>query len=312
VGCGPSSEGNSPPAPLAVGRRREDGADSAAGESKDRNPRGEAAAAAYLSSSESASGDEAPGVVSNLARKGNMTWAKTAGSNDGGSVGSDPISAPSASLSSSMSSVEQEDAAPPRVTRSSSSGSSDESSNAPAVVGAPKLSREGSDQSAAANDFDGLNNLWAQEWEEMATVAAGGKADDADAIEGEVDVAVVTVDGGLSDPDSDAPFHFLKKREVGDAMVVEEQQDGTPAIITDCDGNEYLKIYDVDSGKDIYEVIQRHPSELETVEECSSEEEEEEEEEESSSDEEEEKEEGRRGRMQLRRGGGRGGGTQFR
>ena len=48
-------------------------------------------------------------------------------------------------------------------------------------------------------------------------------------------------------------------------------------IHTDCDGNQYLKVYDLDSGEDIYEVIdQRHS--LETVEECRTEEEEEEEE----------------------------------
>ena len=46
-------------------------------------------------------------------------------------------------------------------------------------------------------------------------------------------------------------------------------------IHTDCDGNQYLKVYDLDSGEDIYEVIdQRHS--LETVEECRTEEEEEE------------------------------------
>jgi len=45
-------------------------------------------------------------------------------------------------------------------------------------------------------------------------------------------------------------------------------------IHTDCDGNQYLKVYDLDSGEDIYEVIdQRHS--LETVEECRTEEEEE-------------------------------------
>mmetsp|Transcript_2476 Transcript_2476/g.5303 ORF Transcript_2476/g.5303 Transcript_2476/m.5303 type:complete len:95 (+) Transcript_2476:233-517(+) len=69
----------------------------------------------------------------------------------------------------------------------------------------------------------------------MAT-AAEGEADDA--IEGEIDVAVLIEDGGLSDPGSDAPFHSLKKREVGNAMV-EEERDGMLAIVTDCGGNEY-------------------------------------------------------------------------
>ena len=45
-------------------------------------------------------------------------------------------------------------------------------------------------------------------------------------------------------------------------------------VCSDCDGNEYLKIHDLDSGTGINEVIHRH-HELETVKECSSEEEEE-------------------------------------
>ncbi len=68
-----------------------------AGEAKDQQKREEAVVVAAYLSSESSSGNDASGI----ARNGDRPWAKTANVNNGGSVGSDLISAPSASLLSS-------------------------------------------------------------------------------------------------------------------------------------------------------------------------------------------------------------------
>ena len=108
-------------------------------------------------------------------------------------------------------------------------------------------------------DLDNLNNFWVNEWTEMAAVGANKNI--------------------LSDPDSNQP-HFLLKKDVGDAMAGNEQNESVVVekthadvnVCTDCDGNKYLKIYDLDSGSYVYEVIHRH-HELEAVEESSSEEE---------------------------------------
>jgi len=207
--------------------------------------------------------------------KSSKPWAKDTGNDCDGSdcSGSDLISEPSASL---LSSDSKEDASSPVVTRVLS-GELEPSSDTADTDG--KL-LERLDSNPGMKDFDNLNNFWVHEWKGMA-VAAEEEANVA--VESEEEVNVVENEG-LSDPDSDQP-RFLLKKDVGDAMAEEDEQTEsavagkTPAdmnICTDCDGNAYLKIYDLDSGADVYEyeVIQGH-HELETVEECSSEEEEE-------------------------------------
>ena len=85
----------------------------------------------------------------------------------------------------------------------------------------------------------------------------------------------------LSDPDSNQS-HFLLKKDGGNAMSESKQNDSMIVennhvnvnVYSDCDSNEYLKIYGLDSDTGICEVIHQH-HELETVKECSSEEEEE-------------------------------------
>ncbi|KAL9186250.1 hypothetical protein ACHAXT_005488 [Thalassiosira profunda] len=130
---------------------------------------------------------------------------------------------------------------------------SSETSDSPASTGGS------TDESPtpAMDDFDKLNGYWLKEWSAMA------------AAEPEIETK------RASDPNEHQPRFLLIKKDVGNAMGDEDEpeEDAEKNICTDCDGNEYLKIYDLDSGMELYEVLQRS-TELETVEECSSEEEE--------------------------------------
>ncbi|KAL3767642.1 hypothetical protein ACHAW5_006880 [Stephanodiscus triporus] len=118
--------------------------------------------------------------------------------------------------------------------------------------------------SLAKENFDDLRKFWVQDRREMATTAgpSSGK--------------VVS---------EDKP-RFLLREEVGDAMesVSGSSTSTSPYvaapesnICTDRDGNKYLRIFDLNTGDNIYEVIQQRSYDLETVDEISSEESEEEE-----------------------------------
>ena len=138
-----------------------------------------------------------------------------------------------------------------------------------------------SDEEAASDegmkDFDKLNNYWVHEWKELSDVKD-----------------VVDEAKEMTDPDYGNQPRFLLKNEVGDAMnddkVVgeverssdladgsekEESPTAEENICKDCDRNTYLRIYDLDSGVDTYEVLETSHS-LEAAKECSSAEEEEE------------------------------------
>jgi len=101
-----------------------------------------------------------------------------------------------------------------------------------------KVSDESLEESESSNNNTSLNTFWAHELEKELSHSV---------------------------EEDDAEESQARRKSIDDN------------IHTDCDGNQYLKVYDLDSGEDIYEVIdQRHS--LETVEECRTEEEEEEEE----------------------------------
>ena len=159
---------------------------------------------------------------------------------------SDLVTVPSESSMLSLGKVQ--------VARSMSPSSSTVPDVLPGDNGEPSLAKE---------NFSNLRNFWVHEWRGMATTA-------------EPDYSHI-----------DQP-KFMLKEEVGDAMCddnesVEKLSTSSSLtahaaapennIITDRDGNKYLRIYDLNSGKNLYEVIQQRSYELETVEERSCEEE---------------------------------------
>ena len=82
--------------------------------------------------------------------------------------------------------------------------------------------------------------------------------------EGSEEVVVGKTVSNEKDTEDERP-RFLRREDVGDAMSEESEE--APAmtnICTDSAGNEYLKIYDIDSGREMYEVIERNGG-LETV-----------------------------------------------
>jgi hypothetical protein len=123
----------------------------------------------------------------------------------------------------------------------------------------------------AKENFSSLRNFWVHEWRGLAVTKEPSPSK----------VAVSR--------DSDQP-RFLLKEDVGNTMcddnVSVEDVSSSPTarvaapdnnICIDRDGNQYLKIYDLNSGDNIYEVIEQRSYELETVEEQSCEEDDEEE-----------------------------------
>jgi len=207
------------------------------------------------------SGSSAPDLTCDLVQNtillrnsSNEHWAKTESDSELDCHESDLFSAPSESLSAS-------------------------SSQGDIVLLAPHiLARDAqaqSDKSAPGmQDFDNLNSCWLNQWTDMAVVADGSNAEKRVTVEASVDSK------DFRDPVVDQSS-FLLKEDVGDAMAEDidtaEKSKKAPNddnICSDVDGNQYLKIYDLDSGNDTYEVI--HQSyELETVDECRSEEDEE-------------------------------------
>ena len=222
-------------------------------------------------------------------------WAKLDDSFDSGCehYESDLISAPSQSMTSNGSQEEEDEGeggehlasspsdlvSPPTVPHILSGGD---------VEGGTSLveGRNSRSTNDSMKDFDNLNNYWVHEWSAMATAK---KSTSFESIE-----TVDSVVKELANPDSGQQPRFLLRKDVGNSMDDDDEdvnnankkQDGKdqqattgkiPAesnICTDCDGNQYLKIYDLDSGRDIYEVIE-HGHSLETVEEVEEEEDEE-------------------------------------
>ena len=114
-----------------------------------------------------------------------------------------------------------------------------------------------------------LKNFWDQDWTEMAKTTK----------------STTVIEGPCDSHYIDQP-RFLLKEHFGDAMdegddKVQEELDTSTItqgsepennIIADRDGNQYLRIYDLSSGENTYEIIEQPSYELETVEERSCEE----------------------------------------
>jgi hypothetical protein len=120
---------------------------------------------------------------------------------------------------------------------------------------------------STATNVGNLRNFWEHDWTEANTAKS-------------------TVDEGPIDSHFVDKPRFLLKEHFGDAMddsddKIKEQlatstitQGSEPEnnIIADRDGNQYLRIYDLSSGENTYEIIEQPSYELETVEERSCEE----------------------------------------
>jgi hypothetical protein len=120
----------------------------------------------------------------------------------------------------------------------------------------------------AKENFSNLRNFWVHEWRGLVTKEPTPSKD-------------------VGNRDGDQP-RFMLKEDFGNAMCDESVEDLSTSptanvaapdnnICTDRDGNKYLRIYDLNSGDNIYEVIEQRSYELETVEEQSCEEDDEEE-----------------------------------
>ncbi|KAL3817083.1 hypothetical protein ACHAXA_009914 [Cyclostephanos tholiformis] len=183
---------------------------------------------------------------------GSKPWAKRDGYFESDSCGSDLETVPSESSMLSLGNVQVDRSVSP-------------TSSVPDVI-----SGNNDKPCPAREDFSNLRNFWLHEWRGMAR-------------------AEPTPDKVVTNRDSDQPRYLLKE-DVGNAMyddndgVVDLSTSQTADvaapdnnIFTDRDGNQYLRIFDLNSGDNIYEVIEQQSYELETVEEGSGEEEDEEE-----------------------------------
>ncbi|KAL7437451.1 hypothetical protein ACHAXH_007667 [Discostella pseudostelligera] len=130
-------------------------------------------------------------------------------------------------------------------------------------------------------NFESLNTFWVREWTDAVTkltAEADSKSNDAISCKKSTEVVsglrdTISCNEGLSDITCEP--RLLLKKDVGDTMSDDnnEQTGDNGNICTDGDGNQYLKIYDIDSCTNMYEVIQFSGQELETVvEECISDE----------------------------------------
>jgi hypothetical protein len=117
-------------------------------------------------------------------------------------------------------------------------------------------------------NFETLNTFWVREWTEAVT-----KLTSEYEAENEPSDTISYKEGSCDHVNREP--RLLLKKDVGDTMSDNDNESDTGAninICTDGEGNRYLKIYDIDSCTNVYEVIQLS-HELETVvEECSSEE----------------------------------------
>ena len=108
-------------------------------------------------------------------------------------------------------------------------------------------------------NFESLNSFWVREWTEAVTkLTSEAKMES---------VGATTCKESMSDSTTREPRLLLKK-DVGDAMSDDDNDHDTTAscnICSDGEGNQYLKIYDIDTCTDVYEVIQFSGHELETV-----------------------------------------------